>query len=396
MRHDGMGGGEDAARRAGNAGGGMSSKPGFYEFFAGGGMARAGLGPGWQCLFANDCDAKKSKSYRRNWGGGELHVGDVAAVTTAQLPGCAGLAWASFPCQDVSLAGARAGLAGTRSGAFWSFWRLVQALRAEGRAPALIVLENVTGLLSSHGGEDFAAICAALDAEGYRFGALVIDAAPFLPQSRPRLFIVGADETIALPPHVVGAAEGTFHPKQLVAAYRSLPEALRARWVWWSLPAPPIRNATLTDMLEPDTAVEWESPEEAARHVAMMAKPQLAKLEEAKRAGRRMVGAGYRRMRAGLQRFEVRFDGLAGTLRTAAGGSSRQQVLVVDGERVRLRWMAPREAARLMGLPDTYLLPAGVNDALTLAGDGLVVPVVRHIAGLLLLPVISAGALWRA
>ncbi len=71
-----------------------------------------GLGPGWTCLFANDFDAKKAESYRRNWGGEALHVGDVAKVTTAQLPGRADLVWASFPCQDLSLAGAGAGTEG--------------------------------------------------------------------------------------------------------------------------------------------------------------------------------------------------------------------------------------------------------------------------------------------
>jgi DNA (cytosine-5)-methyltransferase 1 len=88
----------------------------FYEFFAGGGMARAGLGDHWKCLFANDIDEKKCGTYAANWGGSHLKVGDVAALTTADLPGRADLAWASFPCQDLSLAGAGAGLKGDRSG----------------------------------------------------------------------------------------------------------------------------------------------------------------------------------------------------------------------------------------------------------------------------------------
>jgi DNA (cytosine-5)-methyltransferase 1 len=161
-------------------------------------MARAGLGEGWTCVFANDFDAKKAESYRRNWGGDGLCVGDVVKVTTAQLPGRADLVWASFPCQDLSLAGAGAGLEGKRSGTFWSFWSLMKALRAEGRAPATIVLENVCGALTSHGGKDFESICKALAGEGYRFGSLVIDAALFLPQSRPRLFIVAVREDMAV------------------------------------------------------------------------------------------------------------------------------------------------------------------------------------------------------
>ena len=80
-------------------------KPTFYEFFAGGGMVRAGLGGGWTCLFGNDFDAKKAASYRANWGSDELCIGDVASLKAADLPGRADLAWASFPCQDLSLAG---------------------------------------------------------------------------------------------------------------------------------------------------------------------------------------------------------------------------------------------------------------------------------------------------
>ena len=102
----------------------------------------------------------------------------------------ADLAWASFPCQDLSLAGAGAGLDGARSGAFWGFCSAMRALVAEGRAPRAIALENVGGVLTSKGGEDFVAICAALQGLGYSFGALTIDAAHFLPQSRPRVFFV--------------------------------------------------------------------------------------------------------------------------------------------------------------------------------------------------------------
>ena len=122
---------------------------GFYEFFAGGGMARAGLGEGWRCLYATDIDEKKAASYAQNWGDDELQVADVNAVTTDDLPGMADLAWASFPCQDLSLAGNYSGLKGERSGAFWPFWHLMEALKAEERAPTAIVLENVCGAFSS-------------------------------------------------------------------------------------------------------------------------------------------------------------------------------------------------------------------------------------------------------
>ena len=83
----------------------------FLEFFAGGGLARLGLEPDFACAFANDIDPAKARAYRAAFGGGEnLRVGDIWKLNPADLPGGARLAWASFPCQDLSLAGARAGL----------------------------------------------------------------------------------------------------------------------------------------------------------------------------------------------------------------------------------------------------------------------------------------------
>ena len=164
----------------------------FFEFFAGGGMARAGLGPDWTCLFANDFDYRKGLAYQANWGApGVLKVGDVRAVKTEELPGTVDLAWASFPCQDLSLAGGGAGLKGERSGTFYPFWEIMARLAGEGRAPRVVALENVTGTLTSHGGADFEAICSTFAQSGYRYGALVLDAALFVPQSRRRLFVVG-------------------------------------------------------------------------------------------------------------------------------------------------------------------------------------------------------------
>jgi DNA (cytosine-5)-methyltransferase 1 len=102
-------------------------------------------------------------------------------------------------------------------------------------------------------------------------------------------------------------------------------------------------------------------------------------------SGQKMVGTVYRRTRPdenGIkrQRAEVRFDDVAGCLRTPAGGSSRQIILVVEGKTVRSRLLSPREAARLMGLGDDYVLPERYNRAYHVCGDGVCAPVVRHIA----------------
>lgn len=367
--------------------------PSFYEFFAGGGMARAGLGSGWACRFANDFDPKKAASYAENWGGADLRVADVGALSAADLPGRADLAWASFPCQDLSLAGAGAGLDGTRSGSFWAFWRLIRTLGAEDRAPGIVVLENVRGTLTSHGGRDFAAIGEALASIGYRFGALLIDAVHFLPQSRSRLFIVAVQRDLPIPSGLVtDGPDQLWHPSAVTAAYEALSERARAVACWWRLPAPPMRETTLADLIEPvPTGVSWRSSGETATLLAMMAPLHLAKIEAARCQPGPVAGSLYKRIRANRdgvrsQRAEVRFDGVAGCLRTSLGGSSRQSLVIVDGGEVRTRLLSTREAARLMGLPSSYALPARYNEAYHLLGDGVVVPVVRFLAEHLLEP----------
>jgi DNA (cytosine-5)-methyltransferase 1 len=369
----------------------------FYEFFAGGGMARAGLGGGWHCLLANDICPKKAESYARNWGSEHLLVQDVFALTTKQLPHQADLAWGSFPCQDLSLAGAGAGLEGERSGSFWGFWNLMCRLNKQARKPHTIVLENVYGALTSHEGEDFQIILRAVAKEGYRVGAMVMDAVHFVPQSRPRLFIVAVDAASPMPAGVTANDPSPlWHPPALVDAYQRLPAPLKTSWLWWRMPAPPARTSNLRDVIEHNpTGVAWHSEAETANLLAMMTPLNRKKIVEAQqssvqRSGVQQVGAIYRRTRGGVQRAEVRFDGLSGCLRTPTGGSSRQTIIVVEGESVRTRLLSPREAARLMGLPEQYKLPERYNDAYHLAGDGVVVPVVSHLAAHLLNPLVEA------
>jgi DNA (cytosine-5)-methyltransferase 1 len=373
----------------------------FYEFFAGGGMARAGLGDdAWNCLFANDFDHKKGRIYEANWGKGVLEVKDVGLLSPQDLPGLADLVWASFPCQDLSLAGGGAGLKGNRSGTFWPFWRLMHRLKEEGRSPRMIVLENVCGTLTSHQGKDFASICETFREAGYRFGALIIDAALFVPQSRPRLFMIGVRDDIQIPESLTGAgANAQWHPRSLRTAFDKLPREDQKSWIWWRIPPPPLLDKRFADLIEDEPAsIPWDTPEKTKALLDMMSSLNQAKVEAAKSSGQRMVGTIYKRTRADengrkVQRAEVRFDDIAGCLRTPAGGSSRQVILLVQGCDVKSRLISSRETARLMGLPETYVLPPNYNEAYHLTGDGVAVPVVRHLAEYLIEPLITDAKL---
>ncbi len=339
----------------------MTRRNSFLEFFAGGGMARVGLGAGWKCLFANDVDPSKCAAYRANFGADDLHEGSIAHLQPTDLPSeRADLAWASFPCQDLSLAGARSGIAGARSGLFFEFWRLMTALGAEHRAPRTIVIENVIGLLTTNGGADFRQILNLMSDQGYAVGATIIDAAHFTPQSRPRVFIVGFADDLQVAPLWDEGENGL------------------------DLPTPTqTRNTRLEDVV--DWACErWDPAAKTARLLDMMSPLQRKRVAGTLDSNMRRAGAGFRRMRnengKSVQRFEVRFDGLAGCLRTPAGGSSRQIIVAVEKGVVRTRLLNPAEAGRLMGLPDTYILPKQTGAALKLCGDGVCAPVVQWLA----------------
>jgi DNA (cytosine-5)-methyltransferase 1 len=373
-------------------------KPTFYEFFAGGGMVSQGLGDHWECLFANDFDEMKARAYRANNDPRPFVLGDVTKVRVADLPGEADLSWASFPCQDLSLAGEGAGLKGERSGTFWPFWKLMRGLAKEGRAPKVLILENVVGAITSHDGKDLAAIAKAFAELGYKFGCIVIDAAYFVPQSRPRLFIIGIRSDLAIPAGLLADEPSThWHPRSLLKATSRFSKKSVEQHLLWSLPRPPLRNIGLSDVIEDEPkGVEWHAAAYTKRLINLMDDNNRRKVSAAKKEKRRVVGAVYRRTRpdgAGgkVQRAEIRFDDVAGCLRTPAGGSSRQTILIVESAKIRSRLLSRREAARLMGLQDHYVLPDRYNDAYHLLGDGVVAPVVEYLARQIVEPVLTAN-----
>lgn len=368
--------------------------PTFFEFFAGGGMARLGLGDNWECAFANEWDPKKASVYREAFNGAnELAVGDVALLDPSMLPGTADLVWSSFPCQDLSLAGHGAGLKGNRSGTFYAFWDLICGLKVEGRLPKTIVLENVVGLISSNQGHDFRAILELLGAAGYYFGAVVADAVHFLPQSRPRLFIIATlIRPSRLPAFCSSEPLDPWHPVMLRRAHDGFSNGLKKRWIWWYLERPTGRTKTLEEIVVNNpNDVAWHSEEETNYIISLMDETNRQKLDQACQEGGFRVGTIYRRSRPNKsggtsQRAELRLDGIAGCLRTPAGGSSRQTLMFISEGRVSSRLLSKREAGRLMGVPEEYPLPEKYNDAYHLFGDGVAVPVVSFLNEKILTP----------
>ena len=359
-------------------------------------MVRQGLGTNWRCLFANDWDPKKNEVYIKNWGAGEIVIGDIAGLSMEKTFGSTDLVWASFPCQDLSNAGSREGLTGKRSGAFFSLIKHIETLIKLERTPKIIALENVVGTLTSKSGKDFHVICRSLSDLGYSFGAVIIDAAWFLPQSRPRLFIIA----VRTPPFLqtsVPKFSSVMHSKNLLEAVDRLPLELKKKWIWWQLPKPPIRKLQLADIiLDAGKNQKWHSASETQKLLSLMSDRNLQKITHYIKKSGEFFGCVFKRMRlengAKVQRAEIRFDNLAGCLRTPAGGSSRQILVCIKNGTVRSRLLSGRETARLMGLPDTYELPSSLNLTYHLTGDGVAIPAVSYLAENIFEPYLSY---WR-
>lgn len=364
----------------------------FHEDFSGAGMARIGLGSAWECLRACDVNPKKCASYRTNFPQNNLFEGDITQVDVENAKQ-ADLAWASFPCQDTSLAGGYAGLAGERSGTFWSWWRIVEGMKNAGKPYNILCIENVRGLLTSNNGTDFAAICEALAKAGYAFGAAVIDAKHFLPQSRERLFIVGVRGNKALVKASRKTRNPLWHPDSMISAHAHLTLLAKENWFWLNPRKGKVKKPTLQSIIKKDAfGASWHSPKETAKLIAMMSTENRRKLSEQKKTKKPVIGMLYKRIRNGKQQAEIRFDGTAGCLRTAKGGSSRQTVIFVEGGKVCSRLLTTREAASLMGLPKSYKLPKTYNEAYNLCGDGVAVPVVNFLARKVFVPVLASIA----
>lgn len=356
------------------------------DFFAGSGLVRLGLEPEFQTLWANDNCPKKRAVYVANSTSGEFHLGSIQGVRGVDLP-AADLAWASFPCQDLSLAGDLGGMKiGTRSGLFWEWTRIIRELGKCGKRPDVLVAENVVGFLVANKGKHFVEAYRALRKLGYRVGAVVIDASDFVPQSRPRAFIIAVSNEIAINGLCQTHPSKPFHTASVVKAATAVNDA---DWVWWTLATPSGKTSIFADLCERDA--RCDPPFETRKLCRMLSPLQARKLKTATSETGFFAGTAYKRTRPDengnkVQRLEIRFDGVAGCLRTPNGGSSRQTVIIVEDGIVRTRLMTVRECARLMGAPDIYQLPGTYNDGYRAMGDAVAVPVTRWLTRHLLSP----------
>jgi DNA (cytosine-5)-methyltransferase 1 len=360
--------------------------PKVIEFFAGVGLARIGLErAGFRVTWANDYEPDKYAMYSAHFRDEELgsdhifELGDVFAIDHSALPRDAAVAWGSSPCTDLSLAGSRGGIRAGESNAFWGY---IEALKQLGEdRPPVVVLENVVGLATSHGGDDLAAAIRAFNDLGYSIDVLAIDARRFIPQSRPRLFFVGAQN----PPADTLVPNPDLRPDYLSWVFAD--DTLRTHRA--ELPVPPAALTTgLDSFIEtmPVADERWWDVERTDLFVKSLSPIQAERIAALRRASGITYRTAYRRTRNGVATWEVRPDDIAGCLRTARGGSSKQAVVKVGNKRIQVRWMTPLEYARLMGAGDYNLEGARTNQALFAFGDAVAVPAVTWLGENYLMP----------
>ena len=365
----------------------LSSKT-FLEFFAGIGLVRKSLErDSWKVVFSNDIDSQKFEMYKAQFPDADVHfvVGDIETIRPKRLPAAA-LATASFPCNDLSAAGSRRGLAGLHSSAFWGFVKILKSLG--NRKPPLVLLENVTGFLTSSGGKDFEEALCALNSLGYGVDPFIIDAVRFVPQSRQRLFVVGVLGAFSTTTDATDAAVSDTRPEALV---RFIKKHQMIRWNIRNLPSLPVRSIELAHILEelPDDAAEWWSPDRANYLLNQMSPKHRRIADWMIGQDEFSYGTVFRRVRTRKSMAELRTDGIAGCLRTPRGGSGRQILFKGGKGKFAVRLLTPRECARLMGVDD-YHLDVPLNQALFGFGDGVCVPVIDWIVQNYFNPVITA------
>ncbi len=359
------------------------------DFFAGIGLVTMGLEKaGWKTVYALDYEKDKATAYENHFGAGHYHVSDIAAVKGEDVPDVT-LAHASFPCTDLSVAGARGGIHAGESSAFWHFLRIlkeVRATRGDGRPPCVLI-ENVEGLLSSNEGKDLRAVLSSLNDLGYLVDLMMVNGANFVPQSRVRIFVVGVHNSIV---DVAGLTTDVLSQQHNLGSSDARPEKITnyisensdLKWYFHSLPNLPQREISLEEIVDPE-AEWWESERTEYLYNQMHDRHKLI-LDTKKNESRYSYFTVFRRMRTrngkSLSTAELRTDGIAGCLRTPKGGSARQIIVRAGRGRVDARLINGKEAARLMGADEFKINPElSLNDVLFGFGDAVCVPVLEWI-----------------
>lgn len=307
--------------------------------------------------------------YEENFGSQEFLQADIRDLHGADVP-TVDLATASFPCTDLSVAGNRAGLKGRESGLLGDFLRILEEMGD--RRPRFLLIENVSGFATSDNGRDVVRTLEFLSGLGYFSDIVALDARRFVPQSRPRIFILCDREV----PEECFQGSSLLRPAWASTLLMNNPSI---RSYSSSLPIPPDRaSETLEDVIESfdsDSPIWWDA-ERMHSFFDGMSQLNLSRTHTMRTGAILTHATAFRRTRHGRAVWEIRSDKISGCLRTARGGSSKQAVVEGGQGKIRVRWMTAREYARLQGAPDFNWGEASEVQARFALGDAVCVPAV--------------------
>ncbi|MGC9350528.1 MAG: DNA (cytosine-5-)-methyltransferase [Sulfurovum sp.] len=331
----------------------------FIDLFAGIGGIRIPFEEiGGKCLFTSEWDKFSQQTYRTNFKDDESHIfaGDITKVREEEIPSHDVLL-AGFPCQPFSLAGvskknslgkAHGFRCETQGTLFFDVARIIDYHR-----PKIFLLENVKNLLSHDKGKTFQTIRKTLEDElGYHIQYRVIDAKPFVPQHRERIFIIGfRDQT-------------TFNLNDL-----EIPSIENA---------PKLRNILHTSddfnkVSFHDLKKEYLMSDGSVNSKYTLSEKLWSYLQSyAEKHRKKGNGFGY---------------SLVGESDSARTLSARYHKdgseILIRQENNRPRRLTPRECARLQGFNDTYAIPVSDTQAYRQFGNSVAVPVIRFLANAL-------------
>jgi DNA (cytosine-5)-methyltransferase 1 len=157
----------------------------YFSAFSGVGGFDLGMPANWECIGMSEINKQANMVLKYHFKDVK-NYGDIEKINYEELPDFELLIGGS-PCQDISIAGKRAGLAGLRSRLFFSYVAILKS-----KKPQYFIFENVKGLLSSNSGWDFAEVANQFSEAGYDIWWQVLDARDYgIPQHRERIFIFG-------------------------------------------------------------------------------------------------------------------------------------------------------------------------------------------------------------
>jgi len=381
----------------------------FVEFFAGVGLVREGLAQSnWSCIWANDISDDKRETYTQNFGGDDFWLGDIweVANNSCIVPN-AFLYTASFPCTDLSVAGGRAGLAGSESGTLNALIEILKSKKIAECLPKVVLLENVKGFLTSHGGKDVEQTVEAFSKLGYFIDIIELDASYFSAQSRQRVFFIAVEEALAKRTMIIKDSDKLFDEwwshfdKQPSLRSDKIKKIVlrneKLNWALFKIDSPPKSSLRLVDIVETeisDDSTLWWNDVRKNHIYNQMSGNHQATLKEMTQGDCYSYGTVYRRMRKGKSMAELRTDGFAGCLRTPRGGSSKQILIQAGKGDWKVRLLTPREYARLQGVRDSFKLPDNANKGYFAMGDAVCVPVINYIAENILDPLHSKSFIY--